>query len=32
MLVGHRRRMLDYLRKKDSKRYRELIEKLGIRK
>jgi small subunit ribosomal protein S15 len=32
MLVGQRRRMLDYLRKKDSKRYRTLIEKLGLRK
>jgi small subunit ribosomal protein S15 len=32
MLVGQRRRMLDYLRKKNSKRYRELIEKLGLRK
>jgi small subunit ribosomal protein S15 len=32
MLVGQRRRMLDYLRKKDGKRYRDLIEKLGIRK
>jgi small subunit ribosomal protein S15 len=32
MLVGQRRRMLDYLKKKDVKRYRELIGKLGIRK
>ena len=32
MLVGHRRRLLDYLRKKDLKRYRGVIEKLGIRK
>jgi small subunit ribosomal protein S15 len=32
MLVGQRRRMLDYLRTKDSKRYREIIDKLGIRK
>ena len=32
MLVGQRRRMLDYLKKKDVKRYRQLIEKLGIRK
>ena len=32
MLVGQRRRMLDYLKKKDLKRYRQLIEKLGIRK
>ena len=32
MLVGQRRRLLDYLKKKDLKRYRGLIDKLGIRK
>jgi small subunit ribosomal protein S15 len=32
MLVGHRRRLLDYLKRKDLKRYRGLIDKLGIRK
>jgi small subunit ribosomal protein S15 len=32
MLVGQRRRLLDYLKKKDAQRYRGLIEKLGIRK
>jgi small subunit ribosomal protein S15 len=32
MLVGQRRRLLDYLKTKDDKRYRGLIEKLGIRK
>jgi small subunit ribosomal protein S15 len=32
MLVGQRRRLLDYLKSKDLKRYRSLIEKLGIRK
>ena len=32
MLVGQRRRLLDYLKSKDAKRYRTLIEKLGIRK
>ena len=32
MLVGQRRRLLDYLKVKDVKRYRGLIEKLGIRK
>jgi small subunit ribosomal protein S15 len=32
MLVGQRRRLLDYLKSKDAKRYRSLIEKLGIRK
>ena len=32
MLVGQRRRLLDYLKVKDLKRYRGLIEKLGLRK
>jgi small subunit ribosomal protein S15 len=32
MLVGRRRRLLDYLRRKDVERYRTLILKLGIRK
>ncbi len=31
-LVGQRRRLLDYLKKKDIQRYRDIIEKLGIRK
>ena len=31
-LVGQRRRLLDYLRGKDSQRYKKLIEGLGIRK
>jgi small subunit ribosomal protein S15 len=31
-LVGQRRRLLDYLKDHDVKRYRGLIEKLGIRK
>lgn len=31
-LVGQRRRLLDYLKKKDFNRYKELIERLGIRK
>ena len=31
-LVGQRRRLLDYLKKKDENRYRSLIEKLGIRR
>ncbi|MDR1856742.1 MAG: 30S ribosomal protein S15 [Desulfovibrio sp.] len=31
-LVGHRRKLLNYLREKDVKRYRALIEKLGLRK
>ena len=31
-LVGQRRRLLDYLKKKDIQRYRKIIDKLGIRK
>jgi small subunit ribosomal protein S15 len=31
-LVGQRRRLLDYLKRKDSDRYSELIKRLGIRK
>ena len=31
-MVGKRRGLLDYLMKKDINAYRELIEKLGIRK
>jgi small subunit ribosomal protein S15 len=31
-LVGQRRNMLNYLKKKDIQRYRTLIEKLGLRK
>ena len=31
-LVGKRRRLLRYLAKKDIQKYRDLIEKLGIRK
>ena len=32
MLVSKRRRLLDYLKKTDSDRYRDVIAKLGIRK
>ena len=32
ILVGKRRRMLDYLKSKDIERYRDLIKKLGLRK
>ena len=32
MMVGQRRGMLEYLKKKDINRYRALIEKLGLRK
>lgn len=31
-MVGHRRRLLAYLQKKDLARYRALIAKLGLRK
>ncbi len=31
-MVGTRRRLLDYLKRKDADRYKELIKKLGIRK
>jgi small subunit ribosomal protein S15 len=31
-MVGQRRRLLDYLAKKDVERYREIIKKLGIRR
>jgi len=32
MLIGKRRGLIEYLRKKDSERYRAITEKLGIRK
>ena len=31
-IVGQRRRLLDYLKRKDLTRYRDLIGRLGIRK
>ena len=31
-MVGQRRGLLDYLRKTDINRYREIVEKLGLRK
>lgn len=31
-MVGKRRRLLDYLAKKDITRYRKVIEKLGLRR
>jgi len=31
-LVGHRRRLLNYLRTQDDARYRSTIERLGLRK
>ncbi len=32
MMVGQRRRLLDYLRNKDGKRYEGLISSLGLRR
>ncbi len=31
-LVGQRRRLLDYLKKKDVERYRDIIKRLGLRR
>lgn len=31
-LVGQRRRLLDYIKKKDVERYRAVIQRLGLRK
>lgn len=32
MMVSKRKRLLDYLKRKDEKRYRELIERLNLRR
>lgn len=32
MLIGRRRRLLDYVRKNDVERYRSLISRLGLRR
>jgi small subunit ribosomal protein S15 len=32
VMVGQRRRLLDYLKKKDSSRYDALIQRLGLRR
>ena len=32
LMVGDRRRMLDYLKRVDINRYRSLIERLGLRR
>jgi small subunit ribosomal protein S15 len=32
MLVGQRRRLLDYLRRRDIGRYRDLVQELGLRR
>ena len=31
-MVGHRRRLLEYVKKKDVGRYKSIIEKLGLRR
>jgi small subunit ribosomal protein S15 len=31
-LVGRRRRLLDYLMKKDLKRYKAIVDRLGLRR
>ena len=31
-LVGHRRRLLDFLKKENFERYRQLVENLGLRR
>jgi small subunit ribosomal protein S15 len=32
MMVGKRRRLLEYLKRRDTERYKRVIERLGIRK
>ena len=32
MMVGQRRRLLDYVKNKESKRYEELVKRLGLRR
>jgi small subunit ribosomal protein S15 len=32
MMVGQRRRLLNYLRRRDIARYRELVQELGLRR
>lgn len=32
VMVGRRRRLLDYLQKKDIERYRSIVSKLGLRR
>ncbi len=32
MMVGRRRRLLEYLRREDPERYHSLVERLGLRK
>jgi len=32
MMVGQRRRLLDYVRSKDAARYKALVDRLGLRR
>jgi small subunit ribosomal protein S15 len=32
VMVGQRRRLLDYLKRKDEKRYQEIVQRLGLRR
>jgi len=32
VMVGQRRRLLDYLKKKNNKRYQDIVSKLGLRR
>lgn len=32
VMVGQRRRLLDYLKRADEKRYQELVQRLGLRR
>lgn len=32
VMVGHRRRLLDYLKRKDDARYQGLVQRLGLRR
>jgi small subunit ribosomal protein S15 len=32
MMVGQRRRLLDYVNKKEAKRYEDLVKRLGLRR
>lgn len=32
MIVGHRRKLLDYLKKRDIGRYQAIVKKLGLRR
>ncbi len=31
-MVGHRRRLLDYVKRKDLNRYKNIVERLGLRR